>query len=151
MGEETMDGLEQRIDRLQSAFSVVMRKLATEFTEDEEIGLTGPQFFILRYLTNKGRCTVSELANVMHVKPSAITVMVERLHKHKYVIRSRDGIDRRVVFIEITDMGNKKLAKADQKRKQILAKYLMHLKQEELDQLITIFEKLSQIVTSNQN
>ena len=138
--------LENCIDRLQNAFSTTMRKLGPELSEHES-GLTGPQFFILNLLLKKGKCTVTELADDMRVQPSAITAMVDRLHKNGFVLRERDESDRRVVCIQLSDIGSEMLAQAKKKRKQIIQGYLSHLESEELESLVHIFEKLAKITT----
>jgi DNA-binding MarR family transcriptional regulator len=150
-GGSFMDTLQNCIDRLQTAISATMRKLGPQLAEDPELGLTGPQYFILRLLSRKGKCMVSELAKEMNVKPSAITGMIERLHKNELVNRQRDEIDRRVVFIEISEKGVEVLREADHRRKKIIAGYLRQLDRAELESFVAIWEKISKIVTADAN
>jgi DNA-binding MarR family transcriptional regulator len=136
--------LEEYIERLQQIFLHTMRRISKQ-TTDCVPQLTGPQFYILQLLQKEGRITVSSLAEEMSVKPSAITAMIDRLLKQEYVIRERDEQDRRVVFIQIAEEGKKILEETLQKRKRILMKYLSHLEQEEIESLISIYEKLSRL------
>lgn len=138
--------LDAYIDRLQSAFHATMRKLGPKLAESSGADLTGPQFFILHLLSQKDRYTVTELAAEMTVKPSAITAMTDRLHKHGFVTRDRDETDRRVVFIRITDKGSKALRDAKAKRKQLIVSYLSRLQPDELKSLVVIYEKMARIV-----
>jgi DNA-binding MarR family transcriptional regulator len=142
--EMEQEELEQYIDRLQQIFLHTMRKISKK-TTDCEPKLTGPQFFILQLLHNEGRSTVSSLAEEMAVKPSAITAMIDRLLKQGYVLRDRDEQDRRVVFVQISEAGRGILEETLQKRKKILAQYLSHLEREELESLISIYEKISRL------
>jgi DNA-binding MarR family transcriptional regulator len=139
--------LEQAIERLQSAFATTMRKLGPELAESSA-DLTGPQFYILSLLSKKGTCSVTELADQMGVKPSAITAMVDRLLKHGFVLRDRDEHDRRVVTIRMTEQGADILQQAQRKRKEIVQRYLRHLAPDELDTFVRIFEKLARIATN---
>ncbi len=136
--------LEEYTERLQQIFLLTMRRISKQ-TTDCEPKLTGPQFYILQLLRNEGRSTVSSLAEDMSVKPSAITAMIDRLLKQEYVSRERDEQDRRVVFIQIAEEGKKVLEETLQKRKSILVKYLSHLEREEIESLISIYEKLSRL------
>lgn len=135
---------EESMERLQEAVRSTMKALGPQLAEPVS-GLTGPQFFILHQLDQKGECMVGELAESMGVKPSAITAMIDRLHKHGFVSRERDEADRRVVHIRLSPTGKAALTEARQKRKGILKHYVSHLTSEELNSLIHIFEKLAQV------
>ncbi|MBA2871955.1 DNA-binding MarR family transcriptional regulator [Anoxybacillus calidus] len=137
---------EAYIERLQNAFSITGRKFAAEMAE-KGMGLTGPQFFILNVLSKKGRCTVTELAEDMMVKPSAITTMVDRLYKSGLVLRKRDESDRRVVYIQLSDLGAETFEKVRLERKRTIQRHLSHLEPEELKLLVQLFEKIAGIVT----
>jgi DNA-binding MarR family transcriptional regulator len=140
--------LEQYIDQLQQVYLLTIRKMGRDITVVSD-DVTQAQFYILQLLKNEGRSTVSQLAERMTVKPSAITAMIDRLIKLTYVTRERDEQDRRVVFIQLSDAGKQILQEASEKRKQILCKYFAHLDNEELEALLAIFTKLSQVETDN--
>ncbi|RKD21839.1 MarR family transcriptional regulator [Ammoniphilus oxalaticus] len=140
-----MKHFQSTIEKLEQAFVTFMRHLGPKLSEDAESGLTGAQFYILHLLSQKEKFRVTEIANKMCVKTSAVTVMVERLHKNDWVARSRDEKDRRVVWIGLTDSGKEVLANAQKRRFKILAEYLQHLDPNELDHLLHIYEKLGQI------
>ncbi|MFP3389315.1 MarR family winged helix-turn-helix transcriptional regulator [Brevibacillus sp. SIMBA_040] len=140
--------LQEAIERLQEAFRSTMRVIGPQLSEPVP-GLTGPQFYILFQLEQKGKCTVGELADSMVVKPSAITAMIDRLDKHEYVIRDRDEEDRRVVHIRLTDAGRSILQQAKQKRQELLEHHFSCLTPEELESLVTAFEKLARGVTAS--
>ncbi|MDC0763525.1 MarR family transcriptional regulator [Brevibacillus sp. AG] len=134
--------LTDTLERLQEAFRTIMRTMGTQLAEPVS-GLTGPQFYILHQLEQKEKCTVGELAESMGVKPSAITAMVDRLDKHGFVARDRDEEDRRVVYISLRDSGKKILQVAKQNRREKLNKMFSHLSEDELQQFVSIFEKLA--------
>jgi len=140
--------VQDAIERLQEAFRSAMRVIGPQLSEPVP-GLTGPQFYILYQLEQKGKCTVGELADSMVVKPSAITAMIDRLDKHEYVIRDRDEEDRRVVHIRLTDAGKSILLQAKQKRLEILQQYFSCLTPEELESLVSTFEKLARSATAS--
>ncbi|KAA8432308.1 MarR family winged helix-turn-helix transcriptional regulator [Weissella sagaensis] len=49
--------------------------------------------------------TASQLAQMMHLTPSAMTSVIDKLEKKGYVVRNRDTKDRRVVRIGLTHKG----------------------------------------------
>ncbi|MDQ0341164.1 DNA-binding MarR family transcriptional regulator [Caldalkalibacillus uzonensis] len=134
------------IGRLERSFYTIMRMLGPELSEHLEEGLTGDQYFLLTILQNKGRMTSSELAREFRVRPSAITAMVDRMIKNEIVTRERDGRDRRVVYIKMTEKGQRVLEKSLRKRNEIMEKYLSQLERSELESLVKVYEKLATII-----
>lgn len=125
----------------------ITRKIGHHITAAlSEIGLTRAQFHILNYINSIKRCRATDIANMMEVKPSAVTLMIDRLESHKWVTRSQDPYDRRVVVIEMTDEGKNILAKAKKISDEVVKRYLAHLSPEDLSRLLEIYEKLERIV-----
>lgn len=132
---------ENYLDRWQSAFSRLMRSFGQRLAA--EGGLTGPQFFLLSFLAQQKSATVSQLAEALHVKPSSITVMLDRLENSGLIVRSREQQDRRVVQISLSVAGRQVLEEARQKRRQLLKGYLSKLDEEEQQFLLAILEKMA--------
>jgi MarR family transcriptional regulator, organic hydroperoxide resistance regulator len=136
------------LDRFHAAYTTTARKIGFELSKhlEAEVGLTGPQFFILHLLSQNGKSMVTMLAEGMRVKPSAITTMIDRLYKSGLVLRERDEHDRRIVFIELSDKGQLVLSQAEHLRKQILGQFLARLKPEELQVFVNVYERLAQLI-----
>ncbi|MBP1937223.1 MarR family winged helix-turn-helix transcriptional regulator [Paenibacillus sediminis] len=114
-------------------------------TEFKELGVTLPQIKMLHMIEHYGTSKLSVLAEQLEVKPSAITVMIDRLEASGFVKRHADEQDRRVVLVSITDAGREVLEEARRKTNQVLADYFSELEHEELEQLIILNEKLASI------
>lgn len=142
-----MDSIETLAERLMTALNITSRKIQHEFTEKNTLPLTTPQLFLLHLLSKKERWMVTELAEKMTVKPSAITAMIDRLEQNNFAERERDEKDRRVVFIRISKEGRKVLKQAGEKRKEILIHYLQQLEEDEITALVAINEKLAHIIS----
>ena len=84
----------------------------------------------------------------MYVKPSAITVMIDRLIDQELVERYHDKDDRRVVIIELTKRKSR-VEEAMTARNEHIAKYFSHLELQERD-LLRLFEKLETIICGTQ-
>lgn len=142
----SMDSIDTLAERLMTAWNITSRKMEHEFTEKNILPLTTPQLILLYLLSKKARWMVTELAEKMTVKPSAITAMIDRLEQHQFVERERDEKDRRVVFIRITSKGKRVLKQAGETKKEILIHYLQHLAEEEITALVNLNEKLAHII-----
>ncbi|PYI53751.1 MarR family winged helix-turn-helix transcriptional regulator [Paenibacillus flagellatus] len=130
------------VERFHAAIEFLKRKLSTEFFQHLKFGLTGPQFYMLYMIREKGPSKVTALADQMEVKPSAITVMIDRLVAQGFVAREHDAKDRRVVLVQLTSQGQEVLKQLEQKRKEIVGRYFDRLEPEEVDELIRILEKM---------
>jgi MarR family transcriptional regulator, organic hydroperoxide resistance regulator len=138
------------IDRLFTAFHVTNRHIQQEMAVAlKDMNLTGPQFFILYLLSTSEEMKSTELAEKLDVKPSAITVMIDRLLKNDLVSRQRDENDRRIVKLELTPVGREIFEKAKRKRREIFSRYLAYLDEADVDQLVTIYEKLAAAIENN--
>ncbi|MFE1245585.1 MarR family winged helix-turn-helix transcriptional regulator [Fictibacillus sp. NPDC058756] len=138
MGEKD---LKFYVERLERVHYIVSKRLHPEIAIEKE--LTKTQFVLLKTLCVRNKWTVSKLAEYMGVKPSAITVGADRLYKRGFVSRYRSELDRRIVYLEITDEGHEILREAENERVNSISDYLDHLSSEELRIFIDIYEKLA--------
>lgn len=143
-----MDEINPYFDRIQASLQIVIQKMQPKLLESmNALGVTPTQLFVLGFLKKQGSCKVTQLAEMMDVKPSAVTLLVDRLEQNGFVLREHDKKDRRVVNISITEHGDEKLKKVMEERKAIAERYLSYLTEEELLVMATLTEKLAQAVT----
>lgn len=74
-----IEGLKAYVEKLEVAHYILSKSLHPETTGDGD--LTRTQYILMRMLSERDRWTVTELAEVLEVKPSAVTVAVDRLYK----------------------------------------------------------------------
>ncbi|UQZ84156.1 putative HTH-type transcriptional regulator YusO [Paenibacillus konkukensis] len=141
-----MQSENNQTERFEKALWTSVRKLGPELTAHLSVPLTKQQFFMLYFISNKGVCKVSELAEQMEVKPSAITVMIDRLIKHGVAERRHDDKDRRVVWIELTDKGREVLEEIKIVRKQTIGRYLADIEPQRLELFLDVFEQISETI-----
>jgi len=139
----------ENIDALTECFDkylfVLMQNLGPQLINRAQLGLTPGQVFLLHFIRQESQCSVSKLAEKMDVAASAITVMLDRLENHGFVVRTRDNVDRRVVMIALTDAGEETLNHVLNVRKQIMQNCLTQIESHELDSFIQTLEKLASI------
>lgn len=56
-------------------------------------------------LSNAGKNTMAEVAKYLHVSPASLTSAVNVLVKKGYIVREYSPIDRRVIYITLTESG----------------------------------------------
>ncbi|MEE6449612.1 MarR family transcriptional regulator [Gottfriedia acidiceleris] len=139
-----MGNKNEYIERIQIALQSTIHKMQPKVTESmNSHGVTATQFFVLMYLRKKESCKISEIAEMMGVKPSAVSFMIDRLEHNDFVYREHDKKDRRVVNIMLTEEGIKKLESVIKDRKEIFESFLFNLSDDELLQFAQITEKLA--------
>ncbi|QDX93917.1 MarR family transcriptional regulator [Brevibacillus laterosporus] len=143
------DMLDQKIDRLLELVSSTTKKIRMEIMVHKDLGLTGPQFHTLYLISKEGTCKTTRLAELLEVKPSAMTVMIDRLVHNGFVARCNDEKDRRAVLVSVTEVGKQALDKGKAKAKEVLHRYFSHLNQEEITFLVDIYEKLNSVQIAN--
>lgn len=140
------DNHSKLLERLEEVALQLMRRMHAKMEVSMAHGITGSQFFVLKRIREHGRMTVSALAEDIGVSLSAVTALIDRLVKAGLVTRSRDEDDRRLVWLEVTLQGEEVLKTCQAGRKQIMEKYLGQLAEEDLEQLVKIYEKLLRII-----
>ncbi|MEF2967959.1 MarR family transcriptional regulator [Paenibacillus sp. M1] len=138
--DHNLDGY---IERLLSNWSKTSRKMQSQIMHHRELGLTGPQFHMLTIIAKKKCCNVRYLSERLEVKPSAITVMTDRLVQSGYVERRHDEQDRRSVLLSVTELGAEVLRKAEKRSRKVLESYLADLTPHEQEVLLNIIEKFA--------
>lgn len=70
-----------------------------------QIGVTGPQRLVLRVVGLMPGISAGDLAELLHVHPSTLTGVLQRLIKQRLLSRSRDHADRRRAVLHLTARG----------------------------------------------
>ena len=78
---------------------------ATSKRMQAELGVTGPQRLVLRIVGKNPDIAPGELASVLHVHPSSLTGVLQRLTRIKLLRRDRDPKDGRRSTLTLTPAG----------------------------------------------
>lgn len=107
-----------------------------------EYGITSSQYNVLRILKGEGdRLPSQEIAaRTIQVVP-AMTGLLDRLESQELVVRERCPIDRRVIYIRLTDKGAELVQKINEPMKEIHQELLGHFNEQELAQFSALLEK----------
>jgi DNA-binding MarR family transcriptional regulator len=134
------DRVSEIIDNLRRVFQVVNGQSKKA---ERETGLTGPQLWAIRTISQGAPIMVSEIARKMYLHPATVVGILDRLEKQDVVARVRSREDRRVVRVELTEKGESVVKKAPEVAQGLLVAGLETLP---LKRLINIAEGLDQLV-----
>lgn len=93
-------------------------------TVERSTGLTGPQLWALKLLTDAAPMRVSDLARRMYLRPPTVVGILDRLEVKGLVTRTHSSKDRRVVEIDLSSQGKELVAKAPEVAQDMLMKGL---------------------------
>lgn len=128
------------IDNLRRVFQVVNEHSKRA---ERETGLTGPQLWAIKSISDKTSIRVSDLARLMYLHPATVVGILDRLEARGLVARVRSREDRRVVKVELTSEGKALVRKAPEVAQGLL---VSGLEQMSFPKLKKITESLDQMV-----
>ncbi len=73
----------------------------------DRLGVTYPQYLVLRSLAEQDGQTVGAIAERLALEPSTLTPMLKRLEARGLVERRRNAANERQVIVSLTDAGRK--------------------------------------------
>lgn len=111
-----------------------------------KFGITGPQLWALKTISQNGKLSLGELTKKMYLHPSTITGVVDRLEKKGYVSRDRGQGDRRVINVQLTPQGKKLVRRAPNPVQGKMIYGLRRLKKEKLNSIYDSVNKLVEIM-----
>ena len=108
--------------------------------------LTIPQFAALNVLAAAGTLPMTELSSKLYITKPAVTNLVDRLEKNKFLKRIAEPGDRRVHLIRIDPKGEKLVQKMQASILESLLKTLEQFGASEKKTIIRFYKQLSEIM-----
>jgi len=134
------------INRYMDAYLLVTRRINAQIREQMAEELTSDQYLILRLINGQDRCTSTYLAETSAVGKSSITAIINRLVEAGMIERTRDENDRRLVYLSLTEYGEKIYVAAEKQVQEIVSPYLFHFEEKDIEMFIRMFEKLGSLM-----
>lgn len=108
---------------------------------NEDLGVS--HILVLAHLKVHGKGRPSDIAKILGLTPPTLTHLAEKLVKKDLAVRLTDESDRRIIYLGITDKGEEMVGRANQEGIALRKKMFEQLTDEEREQLLRIYEKLS--------
>ena len=133
---------EQTIFELIHDMDKFTNQLIVEWTKvfNEDVGVS--HLLVLSHLKQHGKSRPSDIAKLMGFTPPTLSYLSEKLVKKNFAVRTVDGSDRRIVFLEITDAGAEVLRKATMEGQQLRREVFKKLTEDDREHLARIYKKL---------
>lgn len=116
--------------------------------------ITAPQLVCLRAVVENGPLTATAISREIHVSPSTVVGILDRLEDKGWIRRERGREDRRIVFVTATDAGVELARNTPSPLQQKLADSLNALPEIEqatitmaLERIVDLMESDSEVVT----
>lgn len=142
-GDDTAEGGErydlsilQSLRRIMRAVDIYSRKLTSMH------GITTPQLICLLTVKEMGPMTSIAIANEMHISPSTLVGILDRLEAKKLIERERATKDRRRVYITTTARGREVADTAPSPLQDRLVEGLDGLSERELKKMSASLKKI---------
>ena len=142
-------GLDQRLEsmrilravrRIIRAADIESRKLAAKHQ------ITSPQLVSLMAIVEAGRTTAIEVAGRVHLDPSTLVGVLDRLQAKGLIQRERDSDDRRQVWIVATDAGRKVAARTPFPLQHATERALQQMSDAERRRVAASIERLAELM-----
>ncbi len=128
-------------------FRVVLREMKCVGSQRLlRLGVSTSNLHLMSMLERHGELAMSRIAEALDVSVSTATGLVDRMEERGLVERARDGVDRRVVLVRLTDGGRRALAEIDVYRDEALKRIVDQLDERQLASLASTLEDLKAAV-----
>ena len=108
----------------------------------EDSRMSPSQVEVLWHVSKQTDMSIKEVANNLHITPSAVTQLIEPLVKEGCLLRNTDPSDRRSVMLHVSPTGKKDLEIVHKARVAWMSTLLKPLSDQELETLVSLFEKI---------
>ena len=108
--------------------------------------VTGPQLICLLTIGQHQPVIASRIAKHVHLSPSTVVGVLDRLEEKDLVTRERDQKDRRKVYVSLTDKGRELTSQAPSPLQDKLAQALHGLSPLEQSTIALALEKIASLM-----
>lgn len=114
-----------------------------------ESSITSPQLVCLRTVIENGPLTATAISREIHVSPSTIVGILDRLEDKGLVLRERSKEDRRIVFVSATESGRELAQNTPSPLQQKLSEALKQLPESEQLQITLSLERVMALIDAD--
>ncbi len=146
--------MENHADRIQRAIYLIRKLMQSGafYTKElnKKFNVSAPQVACLLALHENGPVSLSFMAKQIMVKSSTLTGIIDRLEQKGLVVRTRNSPDRRVITIELTDVGEVLAKNAPPPIQLKIVQGLKRLDDEEREQIVKSLNKLAEMIDAQE-
>ena len=140
---KNIDIVAEIIDNIRRVFQVVNEQSKRA---EKDTGITGPQLWAIKTIAQFAPIKGTDLARRMHLHPTTIVGILDRLEARALVVKTRSTVDRRIVEVELTEAGQALVSSAPEVAQGLLVKGLETLSSDKLSRISDALEELVDIL-----
>lgn len=122
--------------------ALLIKERQSLFSED----LSTKQIILMDLVKKESQISISQLAELMNVTSSAVSQIVSKLEKEKYLLRTINPNNRREIIVQLDERGYKYYSKEEEINKEIVKRFYSHMEMKDMIQLRDILVKLNLVV-----
>ena len=146
-----MDAYRTINDTLVNLFNEIGELEKEAIITEEFKDITNNDMHIIEAIGLSGENTMSSVAKKLKITAGSLTTAVNALVRKAYVKRERSEEDRRVVYIALTEKGEKAFYHHEQFHRQMTNAVIEKLDDEEIDALVKMLKDISAFFRSYQS
>ena len=146
-----MDAYRTINDTLVNLFNEIWELEKEAIITEEFKDITNNDMHIIEAIGLSGENTMSSVAKKLKITAGSLTTAVNALVRKAYVKRERSEEDRRVVYISLTEKGEKAFYHHEQFHRQMTNAVIEKLDDEEIDALVKMLKDISAFFRSYQS
>lgn len=146
-----MDAYRTINDTLVNLFNEIWELEKEAIITEEFKDITNNDMHIIEAIGLSGENTMSSVAKKLKITAGSLTIAVNALVRKAYVKRERSEEDRRVVYIALTEKGEKAFYHHEQFHRQMTNAVIEKLDDEEIDALVKMLKDISAFFRSYQS
>lgn len=146
-----MDAYRTINDTLVNLFNEIWELEKEAIITEEFKDITNNDMHIIEAIGLSGENTMSSVAKKLKITAGSLTTAVNALVRKAYVKRERSEEDRRVVYIALTEKGEKTFYHHEQFHRQMTNAVIEKLDDEEIDALVKMLKDISAFFRSYQS
>jgi len=137
-----MENRKELIIDFTRSFRYLVRTVRQDFAVEFGGYIPYSEFTVLRALEDDRTLRVSDVARRLNSTNSYVTLTSEKLVKKGYIIRERNDVDRRSVYLTLTVEGLELVKKMDEIVYAYFNKTFVDISNEDMHQVLDILQKI---------
>lgn len=132
------------IRQIVRAIDLHSKKLAKTY------GLTGPQLIVLQEIADRGTLSTGDLAKNISLSHATVTSIIDRLAARGLVTRLRGTSDKRKMYLELTEEGERQVAMRPSMLQETFVESFNRLSEWEQSLLLSSIQRISAMMKADE-
>ncbi|MBQ6460324.1 MULTISPECIES: MarR family winged helix-turn-helix transcriptional regulator [Exiguobacterium] len=133
-------------DQFVKLIPLIRRKLLRRSDFPQILNLNFSHFHLLMLIEDEGAVTNGRISETLSIAPPNVTPLITKLLNEGYITRVPDERDRRVIWNQLTEEGERILLERRDSFRRLFEERLAFLNEDETDRLIESLKTLTEIV-----